>query len=211
MSRAYGGLTADERVALRRGKLLDAVVELFGTRGFDATCVRDVCRAAGLTDRYFYESFAGTRALFVAVFDRATEELFRAVADAVLAAEPEPEPQLRAAIGAFVRRLADDPRLARIVFSEAGGAGAEVEQHLRGTLRRFAALVAATARPHLGDADDDLVEVLALSLVGTLEQVVVNWQDGHLDADEDRIVELVVELFLAFFAGVRRPRARGPR
>lgn len=211
MSRSYGGLTADERVALRRAKLLDAGLEQFGTRGFDATGVRDVCRAAGLTDRYFYESFAGSRELFVAVFDRATESLFTAVADAVLAAEPEPEAQLRAAIGAFVRRLADDPRVARIVFSEAGGAGAEVEQHMRGTLRRFTGLVAATARPHLPGADDDLVEILALSLVGTLEQVIVNWQDGHLDADEDRIVELVVELFVSFFAGARRPRARDRR
>jgi AcrR family transcriptional regulator len=211
MSRSYGGLTADERVALRRAKLLDAGLELFGTRGYDGTGVRDVCRAAGLTDRYFYESFTGTRELFVAVFDSATESLFSAVAEAVLAAEPDPESQLRAAIGAFVRRLAADPRVARIVFSEAGGAGAEVEQHLRGTLRRFTGLVAATARPHLDGADDDLVTVVALSLVGTLEQVIVAWQDGHLDADEDRIVELVVALFATFFAGVRPPRAPGRR
>jgi AcrR family transcriptional regulator len=203
--RTYGGLSAAERVAARRERLLGAGLELFGTRGFEATGVREICREAGLTDRYFYESFGDGRALFVAVFDRVTDDLFGRVAVAAAAAADDPEAQLRAAIGAFVRALADDPRLARIVFSEAGGAGREVEQHLRATLRRFADLVAATARPHLGRrVSDDLVRVLALSLVGTLERVVVEWQDGELGLPIDRIVDLCAELYLACFAGLGR-------
>src|SRR6476620_10173510 len=95
--RAYGGISADERIAVRRAKLLDAGLELFGTRGFRATGVKDVCREAGVTDRYFYESFNDGRALFLAVFDRLTDELFRAVAEAVVAAGPDPEAQLRTA------------------------------------------------------------------------------------------------------------------
>ena len=201
--RPYRGVSREERIAERRERLLDAGLELFGTRGFDATGVREICRQAGLTDRYFYESFRDNRALFCAVFDRATDDLFTAVALAVGAVDPEPEPQLRAAIGVFVRKLADDPRLARIVFSEAGGAGAEVEQHMRGTLRRFTALVAATARPHLGaSVPDELVDVLAMSLVGTLERVVIEWQDGYLDVPVERIVDLCTRLYGSFFAGL---------
>jgi AcrR family transcriptional regulator len=206
--RTYGGLTAQERVAARRERLLDAGLELLGTRGFAATGVRELCREAGLTDRYFYESFRDSRALFVAVFDRVTDELFTEVALAVGRAGAEPEPQMRAAIGAFVRRLADDPRLARVVFGEAAGAGAEVEQHMRGTLRRFTALVAATARPHLGGrVSDELVRVFAMSLVGTLERVVVEWQDGELDLPLDRIVDLCTELYGTFFGGLVRRRS----
>jgi AcrR family transcriptional regulator len=208
MGRPYRGVSEAERVAARRARLLDAGLELFGTRGFDATGVREICRRAGLTDRYFYESFRDSRALFTAVFDRVTDDLFAAVATAVAEAEPAPEPQLRAAIGAFVHALADDPRLPRVVFSEAGGAGAEVEQHMRGTLRRFTGLVAATARRHLPrDASDELVSVLAMSLVGTLERVVVEWQDGQLDMPVDRIVDLCTELFATFFAAAA-PRSR---
>src|SRR4029077_5184552 len=55
--RAYGGVSAEDRIAARRAKLLDAGLELFGTRGYATTGVKDVCREAGLTDRYFYESF----------------------------------------------------------------------------------------------------------------------------------------------------------
>ena len=121
----------------------------FGTAGFAATGVKDVCRAAGLTDRYFYESFRDGRALFLAVFDAVTDELFAAVAAAVADAEPDAEEQLRAAIGTFLRALADDPRSARVVFAEAAAAGPEAA---RTCARRCAASPsssAATARAHL--------------------------------------------------------------
>src|SRR5690348_11547753 len=102
VGRTYGGISAAERIAARRARLLDAGLELFGTQGFSATGVKDVCREAGLTDRYFYESFGDGRELFLAVFDRLTDELFSAVATAVARSGADPERQLRDAIGTFV-------------------------------------------------------------------------------------------------------------
>src|SRR3954447_8802688 len=90
-SRSYGGVSADDRVAARRAKLLDAGLELFGTRGYRATGVKDICRAAGVTARYFYESFTNTAELFLAVFDRLTDELFAEVATAAAAAGDDAE------------------------------------------------------------------------------------------------------------------------
>jgi AcrR family transcriptional regulator len=138
MRRTYGGISAEERVAGRRERLLDAGLELFGTQGFDATGVKELCREAGLTDRYLYESFRDREALFLAVFDRLTDDLFNDVANAVLAVPSEPEAQLRAAVGTFIRALADDPRKPRIIFADTGG------EHMKQTLRRFSELVAAT-------------------------------------------------------------------
>jgi NAD(P)-dependent dehydrogenase (short-subunit alcohol dehydrogenase family) len=111
--------------------------------------VKDICRAAGLSDRYFYESFASGAELFIAAFDRANEHLFGVVSIAVAEAGGDPETQGRAGLEAFVRELAGDPRLARIVFVEAPSAGAEGEQHRRATLRRFAVFAVANARPLL--------------------------------------------------------------
>src|SRR5437879_9358777 len=116
--RRYGGVSAADRVAARREKLLDAALELYGTRGFAATGVKEVCRQAGLTDRYFYESFRDSGELFTAVFDRATSDLFALVAQKVSEVPPEPEAQVQAAIETFVRALADDPRKARVIFGE---------------------------------------------------------------------------------------------
>src|SRR5438270_5883898 len=93
--RSYGGVSAADRVAARRQKLLDAALELYGTRGFNATGVKDICRQAGLTDRYFYESFGDAAELFIATYDRATSELLTSVAQSVATVAPEPEQQVR--------------------------------------------------------------------------------------------------------------------
>ncbi|MEA2665570.1 MAG: hypothetical protein QOI11_2514, partial [Candidatus Eremiobacteraeota bacterium] len=173
LKRPYGGVSATERVSARRERLIAAGLECYGTRGYGPTGVKQVCAAAGLTHRYFYESFTDPEAHFLAVFDAVTDELFASVAVAVSTVQPLPEAQLRAAIGTFLEALADDPRKARLIFSEAAAAGTRAEEHMRATLRRFTDLVAMTARPHLPSrAPDDMVRVVALSLVGTLEQVV---------------------------------------
>src|SRR4051794_1312099 len=201
--RTYGGLSAVERIAARRTKLLDAGLELFGTRGFATTGVKDICRQAALTDRYFYESFNDGGELFLAVFDRLTDELFTAVAVAVAECGDDPERQLRTAIGTFIHALATDPRKSRVLFAEAAAAGADAAAHMRMTLRRFAALVAATARRHLpAETSDEEVQILALSLVGLLERVVTEREDGALDIPVDRLIERCVRLYAALLAGV---------
>ena len=195
--RAYGGVSAEDRIAARRAKLLDAGLELFGTRGYATTGVKDVCREAGLTDRYFYESFADGGALFLAVFDRLTDELFQAVAEAVLEAGGDAERQLRVAIATFIHALAADPRRSRVLFAEAPAAGPDAAAHMRTTLRRFAELVAATARAHVpAQTSEEELQLLALGLVGLLERVVTEREDGALDIPVEHLVDRIVAMYL---------------
>ena len=201
--RAYGGVSAGERIAARREKLLDAGLKLFGSRGFATTGVKDVCREAGLTDRYFYESFANSEALFLAVFDRLTDELFGAVAAAVGEAGDDAERQLRSAISAFVDALVADSHKSRVLFTEAAAAGPNAAAHMRATLRRFETLVAATARRHLpATTPDEDVQLVALSLVGLLERAITDREEGALDIPAERLVERCVALYLTFLAAV---------
>ena len=202
-TRPYAGVSASDRIAARRNRLVDAATELFGTRGYAGTGVKDICREAGLTDRYFYESFPGKQELFLAAFDRTTGQLLELVAAAVSAAPARPEAQVRAAIEAFVRALADDQRWGRVIFSESAGAGLEAERHMRATLRTFAELVAATARPYLpAGMPEPLVRMGALSLVGAIDRVIGEWQEGELDVSIDDIIEYLVGLFLTAGASV---------
>jgi AcrR family transcriptional regulator len=201
--RAYGGVSAGERIAARREKLLDAGLELFGTRGFAATGVKDVCREAGLTDRYFYESFANNEALFLAVFDRLTDDLFAAVAVAVGDAGDNAAGQLRSAISAFVDALVADSRKPRVLFMEAAAAGPDAAAHMRATLRRFATLVAATARRHLPPAtSDEEVQLVALSLVGLLERAITDREEGALGMPAERLVDQCVSLYVTFLGAL---------
>src|SRR4051794_35116389 len=118
-TRVYGGMTADARVEARRQRLMDAALELMGTEGWSGTSVRAVCREAGLTPRFFYESFDDLDAVAVAVFDEITVQVTAAILDAVADAPPEPAAQARAAISTFVDQLTEDPRRARVAFAEA--------------------------------------------------------------------------------------------
>ena len=201
--RAYGGVSAGERIAGRREKLLDAGLELFGTRGFASTGVKDVCREARLTDRYFYESFANSEALFLAVFDRLTDELFGAVAAAAGETGDDAERQLRSAISAFVDALVADSRKPRVLFMEATAAGPIAAAHMRATLRRFAMLVAATARAHLpATTSDEEIQLVALSLVGLLERAITDREEGALDIPPERLVDRCVSLYVTFLGAV---------
>ena len=77
--RVYGGENQEERRARRRQQFLDAGLQVFGTLGYRAATVRSLCKQAGLTDRYFYESFDTTEDLLVGVYRQQCEALERAV------------------------------------------------------------------------------------------------------------------------------------
>src|SRR4051794_34016481 len=189
----------------RRQRLLAAALARFGTDGYGSTGVKDVCAQAGLTHRYFYESFADKEALFLALFDSVVEELFALTAEAVAGADATAEDQLRRAISAFLTTMADDPRKARIVFAGAPAVGPAAEQHMRTALRRFEALVEATARVHLpADLTDATFAVVAIAIVGTLERAVIEWQEGVLDLPVERIVDECVTVFVAMLSGLAR-------
>ena len=86
----------DERRAQRREQLITAARELIGSGS--AVSVRAVCRAAKLTERYFYESFDDRDALVVAAYERASQEAVAAIAEAVSASDGSPEAVARAAV-----------------------------------------------------------------------------------------------------------------
>jgi AcrR family transcriptional regulator len=207
--RSYGGVSAVERIAERRERLLEAALEEFGTRGVASTGVKDVCRRAGLTDRYFYESFRDSAELFTAVFDRATAHLFKVTVNALTSAPATVEAQARAVIEAYVRALADDRRVARVVFAEAPSAGPEVEAHMRVTLRQFARLVVASARPYLPpEMPEEMLRFGAISLVGAIERLMIEWQDDELGLSIEQIIDYLVGMLPAARAVARRSATR---
>jgi AcrR family transcriptional regulator len=197
-SRPYRGISADDRRADRRARLIEAGLELLGERGWAGATVRGVCAEAGLTERYFYESFAEREALLIAVFDRVAAEAATGVLAAVEAAPHDARAKARAAIEAFVEMLTDDPRRARAILVESAGS-AIVEARRREAIRSFAALVADQAARFygpgaLGPAD---AELTSLALVGGLAELLVSWLEGAITVPRERLVDHCTELFVA--------------
>jgi AcrR family transcriptional regulator len=196
----YRGVAAVERRAERRARLLEACLELVGTSGWQAASVRAVCARARLTTRYFYESFESRAALLLALFDAITEEAAVRVLAAVADAPDDAERKSRAAVGAFVDLLVDDPRKARVAFSEAEGNELLI-RHRRAALRMFAGLMGEQARAFYGgpggDGEDRIVEITALLLSGGLAELLLAWIEGDVRATRDELVEDCAALFAA--------------
>lgn len=195
--RTWGGKTLDDRRAERRRRLLDAGFDLLGTGGVAQVTVRGVCRAAQLTERYFYESFADRDELLVAVHTRTAEELRDTLAAAVVAAPAEPVTRATAAVEAFVGALQEDPRRGRVLLIEAFA-----DERLTRTgfalVPAFSALLVEQLREMFSDGPDELdAELTASALVGAMTHLFVGWLDGTIAVTRERLVAHVVRLILA--------------
>jgi AcrR family transcriptional regulator len=202
MSGVYGGVTATERTAARRARLLEAGLQILGTKGWAQLSVRGVCREAQLTTRFFYESFTDLDALAVAVYDdlhaRASTRMLEAVADA----GADPHAQAHAAIDAFVRELTDDPRRGRVLVLEALGSPPMLQRRhaaMRDTTELIAAIGRATYAPP--PEADRLVDLTATLLAGGMGELLVAWMDGTLGGDRDTLVDDIAALFMATVEG----------
>ncbi len=201
----YGGVAAEERRSIRRAALLEAALDLLGSDGWQATTVRAICAKARLTPRYFYESFADLEALLVALFDEVAKEAASAVLGAVIAASDDARGKARAAIGAFVELVTDDPRKARVLFVEATGSEALTRRRFQ-TLRLFARLVSEQGRTfyRVRGAGDPIVETSALMLVGGLAETLLAWLDGSLQVTREQLIEDCTDLFVMVGDGAFR-------
>jgi AcrR family transcriptional regulator len=193
----YGGVSARERQAARRERLLHAAYDLLGTDGWQATTVRAVCRRAGLTPRYFYESFRELDGLVVAVFDEIVAELVEVVLGAVAAAPDDAHAKARAAIGGFIKHVTADPRRAQIVFSEALGSEALARRRFE-TLHSFARLIAEQGRAFYGiRGHDRLADTTAYMLAGGLAELLLAWRDGTIQSSVEELIDDCTMLFVA--------------
>ena len=152
--RTYGGQSAGERQAERQERLIRAAVETYGEQGYRRTTVADVCRTAGLTPRYFYESFANSEALLIAAYEAVTSialETVRAAASEL--DEAEPEARLQAMLSAYYALLREKPAAARVFVTEMSGISAAVDAAFDQGLAKFARLLVRTLDPEWRDTD----------------------------------------------------------
>jgi AcrR family transcriptional regulator len=197
-TRGWAGTTLADRRADRRRKLLDVGLELLGTQGSSALTVRSVCRAAELTDRYFYESFADRDALLLAVYDQVAAEAGEVLVAAVASADlGDFEAGARAAVDAFAELLTGDPRKGRVLLLEPL---TDPTHGVRGVA--LSPAFAEIIRAQLG-GDAISAQLTATALVGAMANLFIRWLDGSLPVGRDLLTDYCVRLLVAA-AGVAR-------
>jgi AcrR family transcriptional regulator len=199
--RSYRGASAESRRAGRRNKLLDAALECFGHKGYHATSVRSICQTAGLTERYFYESFPRSDALLMALYDTLTQQLETRVLSLVDAARPDPLAMSRAALDAYFA-FNENPRVARVTHLEILGVNADIDRRYRASMQRFASLIASVLNDAAPDADTNKAQqhLVATGLVGAAVQITTQWFLDDYRASRAEVVASAHRLFSAVLA-----------
>src|ERR1700758_5177397 len=131
--RDYGGISAADRRAERRRKLLAAGRQIWGESGITEVSVRGVCSAAGLIPRYFYEQFPNRDALLFAVSDDVRDQLLEALVAAGIGDPGTLRDKLRSALTSLLDIIAADPHVHRIATGDVSGVPglAEHRTHIR--------------------------------------------------------------------------------
>jgi AcrR family transcriptional regulator len=214
-TRPYGGIPAQQRHARRRAALLEAGLDLLGTGGWAATTMRAVCRQAGLNDRYFYENFAGTDALLLAVVDDLAAQGTAAILAAAQAAPRDLPAGARAAVTAAVDFLTADPRRARILAYEIQAC--PLLQDRRRTILHALAAIYTTQIHELQDeilASAADVELAGYTIAAGSWELIVSWIRGDLATDRAHLIDFIVALILTsadLAPALHRQLQRAPR
>ena len=195
------GLDDEQRQAQRRTLLLDAALELFGTRGYAKTSIELLCQTAGIGTNSFYDLFANKEAVLIGLYDQLSVRLHRSVTEAFLTHHDDPD-LIRAMVSGFVHEALDDPRVARVAFIESAGVSDQVEDHRRRTRNDFVEGLQAIGRDirTTKGIADDLDEAQrpgpsprrnAVAVVGAITETTVDWL---LDPNPDPIDRLIDDI-----------------
>jgi AcrR family transcriptional regulator len=165
-ARRYRGQSLDERRAERRALLIEAAIGVYGEVGYRNASVKAVCEAAGLTERYFYESFAGSDDLLAAAYEVVVADLHAAMREATAGADDP----VRAALTEYYTRLRESPNAARVFLVEIGGVSPKVDAVVRQALADSGPMLA----PHVA-ANAAAPELVTAGCVGAVIQIALDW------------------------------------
>lgn len=189
-ARPYRGLSPEQRRTERRRRLIEAAVAVYGERGYRQATVKAVCEAAGLTERYFYESFASSEELLIASFNAVTFSVLGEVRQAAQAAGRSRKAKSRALLGAYFAALQREPRSARMFLVEIRGVSRAVDKAFEAALREIGHEVARIIAPP-GGQDDELLQA---GVIGGVIHIALRWIEQGYSPSLDEVTDTALRL-----------------
>jgi AcrR family transcriptional regulator len=147
-----------------------------------------VCEAAGLTERYFYESFANSEELLIASYNAVTFSVLDEMLGAAEQAGGERLARGRAMLQTYFAALQREPRSARVFLVEIRGVSRAVDKAFDSSLRAIGEQVGRVVGKE-GGASDPLLEA---GVVGGVIHIALRW----IEDDYQPGIEVVTETAL---------------
>ncbi|MFM9370621.1 TetR/AcrR family transcriptional regulator [Streptomyces sp. Da 82-17] len=196
----YKGRSAGERQAERHRRFLDAGLDLFGAGpGYRATKVVDLCKAAGLSTRQFYEEFDSLEDVLAELHLYVNNFAQQAVLEALPRAADLPlTERIARMVRAYVEGAAGDPRHARISYVEIVGVSPRLDRQRldrRALWIEFIDDIAGQAVER-GEVAPEDHHLAAAAFIGAVNGLMHDWVVGWVDATRDEIADELLRLLL---------------
>ncbi|MEJ8282239.1 TetR/AcrR family transcriptional regulator [Pseudonocardia spirodelae] len=178
--------------------MLPIAVAEFNTRGYDATSMEDLARAAGITKSSFYNHVSGKEGLLRAGLERALDRLF-AILEERQAQEGAALDRLRYIIEQQVRVLMDELPYVTLLLRVRGNT--DVERWAVARRRAFDATIASLVAEAVdnGEMSSDTDPWLSARLLsGTVNSLIEWYRPGRSGTEQlpKRIVAMVSDGFV---------------
>ncbi|MBI3730187.1 MAG: TetR/AcrR family transcriptional regulator [Burkholderiales bacterium] len=177
VSKIYRGQSTEVRIGERRKRLVEVGIELYGAHGFRATSVKMVCLAAGLTERYFYQSFANGEALLCETCTAIMDSMRQRAAEAMEQVDDSVSERVWVAAHTYFSALVEHPAAGRIILFEMEGVSATVDAYYAQELAKSTQLFVEwfLSRVKQNEARNLEAYVLAQGILGALYQIAKEW------------------------------------
>lgn len=204
LPRGRHALAPEEVIRDQRERLLAAVPGVVAERGYEATSVADIVKAAAVSRNAFYKNFGDKQECFAAAHEIGHERLFDLLTQPC---EPDAtsEERVQRTLGAALDALASEPAVARLLFVEAPSAGDGIALRYHEWLQRYGTLLRAVV-PGMPPKSSPVPEVEGVIVGGIASRIAS-------EVLQDRAAQLrdltapFTEYVLAFY----RPGEPGPK
>jgi AcrR family transcriptional regulator len=208
----------------RRGRILWALATCMATKGYQATTISDIARAARvsktvvyahfrdkehcLLELYSYAHFRDKEHCLLELYSRANDKVLATVREALEDAHRAGLPwreRLRAGIGAHLEALADGPAVAWAALVEVQAAGRRALALRRGMVDRYVDLLSEVARGLVEEHPDEVRPVsrdLLVAAVGGINELML----ARVERDEAELLRQDAELAAGIVIGLLERR-----
>jgi len=196
LPRGRHGLPRELVARSQRERLIAAVVRVTAAKGYRATSVADILKAAGVGRESFYRYFENKEDCFLAANDVLIDDLEAEISDAYNQPGSWPA-RVRAGLAVTLEWLSADPDIARVMMIEMGTVGPVATDRFRKTFRRFAALL-DDGKEFIENAPADLPNLATIAGGAVFAQVYEEVAMGDPRTLPSLLPKLTFELLLPF-------------
>jgi len=188
--RPYRGISTADRRNARRELLISASIQVVGKTGFRQASVKAICAEAGLTERYFYESFNNSEELLLTAYSAVIQGLLHELTQSVAKVEGDKIQRARVMLVAYFSLLRREPAAARLILIEIRGVSEATTDAYTAALHG----VSQQLREVLAIPNGEAQQLLGLAVVAGISLIALDWIKQEYTPSIDVMVDTSLKL-----------------